>query len=100
MAFAATLPHAPISVDAGARVVYSTIISNIGDAYNKSSGIFTAPFNGTYSFAVTTMPSNSGGHFTTLTLNGKAQCTASSPTATVSGKSPTNCTAYVFAHQF
>ena len=100
MAFTATMPDTQTLLEAGVRVVYSTIISNIGDAYNNDTGIFTAPFNGTYSFAVTTMPSFNGGHYTTLTVNGEAQCTAYSPASIVSGKSPNNCTAYVFAHQF
>ena len=81
-------------------MVYSTIISNIGEAYNDTTGIFTAPLNGTYSFAVTTMPSNGPGHLTALTVNGEIECAAFSPTSLVSGKSPTNCTAYVIAYQF
>ena len=36
----------------GQPVVFTTVISNIGDAYNSSTGKFTAPVNGTYSFTV------------------------------------------------
>ena len=100
MAFTATMPDTQTLLEAGVRVVYSTIISNIGDAYNDTTGIFTAPLNGTYSFAVTTMPSNGPGHLTALTVNGEVQCAAFSATSLVSGKSPTNCTDNVFAHQF
>ena len=33
-------------------VVFSSVISNIGNGYNSSTGKFTAPVNGTYSFTV------------------------------------------------
>jgi hypothetical protein len=32
--------------------VYSNIILNIGDAYNKDTGVFVAPVNGLYLFTV------------------------------------------------
>ena len=64
------MPNARTYIGAGVRLVYSIVVSNIGDAYNDNTGIFTAPFNGTYSFAVTTMPSNNGYHYTVVTVNG------------------------------
>jgi hypothetical protein len=32
-------------------MVFSTILVNEGNAYNSSTGVFTAPINGTYSFS-------------------------------------------------
>ena len=86
MAFSAKMPDARTYIEAGVRLVYSIVVSNIGDAYNDNTGIFTAPFNGTYSFAMTTMPSNNGYYYTVVTVNGDPQCTAYSPTSTVSGE--------------
>ena len=35
----------------GSRLVYTTIGQTIGDAFNKDTGVFTAPVNGTYLFS-------------------------------------------------
>ena len=89
------MPYAQTSVGVGGRVVYTDVVSNIGEAYNAANGIFTAPFNGTYSFAMTTMPSDNGEHFTQLVVNGDVQCTAYSEINKISGESLTSCMAYI-----
>ena len=40
------------SLSSGQTLVFSSVISNIGSAYSSTTGKFTAPVNGTYSFTV------------------------------------------------
>lgn len=52
-------------------VVYNIVITNIGNGYDSSSGIFSAPSNGVYTFSWTVL-SHRGKYFHTyLALNGK-----------------------------
>nr|CBX41701.1 putative C1q domain containing protein MgC1q52 [Mytilus galloprovincialis] len=52
-------------------VVYNIVITNIGNGYDSSSGIFFAPSNGVYTFSWTVL-THSGKYFHTyLALNGK-----------------------------
>lgn len=37
---------------AGQTIIFPTIVVNEGGAYNNTSGIFTAPFKGSYSFSI------------------------------------------------
>ena len=36
-------------------IIFNTILSNIGNGYNVTTGIFSAPHNGTYTFMTLTM---------------------------------------------
>ena len=92
VAFSAKMPDAQIHLVAGVRVVYSDVINNIGDAYNATTGVFTAPVSGIYSFAVTTTPTNAAGHITELIAHGEVQCTAYSRLNLVLGTYVTDCT--------
>ena len=55
----------------GQTLVFPSVISNIGNAYSSSTGKFTAPVNGTYSFTVQLCSYNSAGQFS-LVLDGTA----------------------------
>ncbi|KAH3856508.1 C1q-related factor-like [Dreissena polymorpha] len=49
-AFLGTLDHAFPQVSV---VIFGVVPLNLGNAYNATTGIFTAPFNGTYLFTMT-----------------------------------------------
>ena len=57
-----------ISTNVVTTIVYDTAISNVGSAYNTSTGIFTAPATGYYSFCSTTFinPASTSGSTTCL----------------------------------
>ena len=55
----------------GQPVVFSSVISNIGNGYNSTTGKFTAPVNGTYSFTIQLcIYYNRNGYFS-LVLDGR-----------------------------
>uniref|UniRef100_A0A4W6DL14 C1q domain-containing protein n=1 Tax=Lates calcarifer TaxID=8187 RepID=A0A4W6DL14_LATCA len=61
--------HGPF--DGDTTLVYNTLIANVGDAYNTSTGVFAAPVAGVYCFILSY---HAGGHQIaklTLTKNGE-----------------------------
>ena len=51
-------------------LVFTTVISNIGNSYSSSTGKFTAPVNGTYIFTVQLCVVNDYGAYFSLVLDG------------------------------
>ncbi|XP_071171047.1 complement C1q tumor necrosis factor-related protein 7-like [Mytilus edulis] len=54
----------------GSVVIYDEVITNDGNSYNPSTGIFTGPTEGLYSFSWTTTTQANKYFFTDLTVNG------------------------------
>lgn len=54
----------------GSVVIYNDVVTNEGDGYNPSTGIFTAPTEGLYSSSWTTTASANKYFFTYLDVNG------------------------------
>ena len=59
-----------LSPPTGQPVVFSSVISNIGNGYSSSTGKFTAPVNGTYSFTVQLCVNNAHDAILDLVLDG------------------------------
>ena len=60
---------AHIRFNAGNAVVFESVISNVGNSYDNTTGIFTVPHNGTYTFTLVTM-SRGGNHYASIAVNG------------------------------
>ena len=79
-----------IQFNAGHKIVFNNVLSNIGNGYNETTGIFTTPRNGRYTFTLVTMATG-GEHYAQLRVNGVRQSVARGPAASgqVSGCSNT-----------
>ena len=54
----------------GDKIVFPNIFTNAGDAYDNVTGIFTAPYNGTYQFMVFSV-GTTGTQWAWVTVNGE-----------------------------
>jgi hypothetical protein len=52
-------------------IIFNTTLTNIGNAYNRHDGMFTAPVAGTYQFVLSIMATFGGEVQTELALNGQ-----------------------------
>ncbi|KAH3864519.1 hypothetical protein DPMN_027539 [Dreissena polymorpha] len=62
VAFYAQSTHGRINVGEHQTIVFDQVVTNVGNAYNKFSGMFTAPVSGTYAIFWSTF----NGHHTHL----------------------------------
>ena len=71
MSFSAKLSTpGQVAYSAGDRIIFTNVISNVGNAYDSVTGIFTAPHNGTYQFMVFSV-GTTGTQWAWVTLNGE-----------------------------
>ncbi|XP_071148680.1 complement C1q tumor necrosis factor-related protein 3-like [Mytilus edulis] len=71
VAFMAKNSDSLVNIPGKSAVVYNTVMTNLGNGYDKSTGTFTAPSNGVYNFSWTVVTHFGKYFFTYLALNGK-----------------------------
>lgn len=59
------------NIPSNSVVVYNTVVTNLGNGYDSSTGIFTAPSNGVYMFSWTNLCQRWKQFLTSLYLNEK-----------------------------
>ena len=59
-----------IEFGAGNKIVFDDVITNVGSSYDGTTGVFTAPHNGTYQFTVITI-TTSGVNYAWIRVNGE-----------------------------
>ena len=86
MAFTAAATSASSTWNSG-TLVSNVVISNVGNGYNKSAGVFTAPFPGTYVFYVSANEYSAQGLGLDIVLNNvpKARLLASNSASNQTG---------------
>lgn len=70
VAFSAILSK-DITVGGKEVVKYDSLLTNVGGAYDKSTGIFTAPYKGIYTISCSLLPSTSNYVHLDIMKNGK-----------------------------
>ena len=64
-----------ITFSSNQKVIFDNVISNVGNAYDNVTGIFTVPHNGSYELTLRNM-GNSGGIYTDIVRDNTRECTA------------------------
>ncbi|XP_070174320.1 uncharacterized protein [Littorina saxatilis] len=72
VAFHAHHSSDPFNVASQGTIVYNVVTTNIGNAYNRNSGYFTAPVSGTYVFFTNCMAVDSMGEEMYIKQDGKS----------------------------
>ncbi|XP_061176735.1 multimerin-2-like isoform X1 [Saccostrea echinata] len=72
VAFSASVSSYSSSWNSG-TLVFPSVITNEGNGYNPSNGIFTAPFDGTYVFFVNVQSYNKNTIYVDIVLNGSTK---------------------------
>jgi hypothetical protein len=72
VAFTASVSSSDTSWSSG-TLVFPVVITNVGDAYNPSTGKFTAPTNGNYVFFVNVQSYNTQTIYVDIVLNGSTK---------------------------
>ncbi|CAC5403856.1 unnamed protein product [Mytilus coruscus] len=69
VAFMAKNSAALQNIPSKSVVVYKTVVTNLGNGYDTSNGIFTAPSNGVYIFSWTVLCHHGKNFYTYISLN-------------------------------
>ena len=59
-----------VPFNAGEKILFTKVLSNVGNGYDSTARIFTVPHNGTYKFTIMSMIT-SGIHYVFITVNGE-----------------------------
>ncbi len=61
---------------AGTIILFDSVVTNYGNAYNQASGSFVAPYHGLYFFTINFMTNGNQASTLAIHLNGDRLCTA------------------------
>ncbi|XP_070175632.1 complement C1q tumor necrosis factor-related protein 3-like [Littorina saxatilis] len=92
----------PVNVASHGTIVYNVVTTNIGNAYNRNSGYFTAPVSGTYVFFANCMAVASSEEEVYISQDGKkgiAVCYSNRPLASPYEQGSTSVTTHVLKGQ-